>query len=46
MQKTLRDKLYFDERTKSIPKTTLKNKVIENIVLDSDVFLKNNDLLG
>lgn len=28
----LRESLYFDEKTKSVPKTTFKNKIIENIV--------------
>jgi hypothetical protein len=44
MQK-LREKLYFDEKTRTVPKTTLKNKFIENIVQDGDVFLKNKQLL-
>lgn len=41
----LRAKLYFDERTKTVPKTTLKNNIIENIVQDYDVFLKKNELM-
>ena len=35
----LRAKLYFDERTKTIPKTTLKNRIIESIVMDGEVFM-------
>ncbi len=45
MIKTLRNKLYFDERTKTVPKTTLRNKVIEDIVSEGDLFLKNRQLL-
>eukprot|EP00825_Cyclidium_porcatum_P027959 TRINITY_DN3035_c0_g1_i3.p1 TRINITY_DN3035_c0_g1~~TRINITY_DN3035_c0_g1_i3.p1 ORF type:complete len:275 (+),score=52.46 TRINITY_DN3035_c0_g1_i3:77-901(+) len=41
----LRAKLYFDERTKTVPKTTLKNQIIENIVQDYDVFLNKQMLM-
>ncbi|KRX02033.1 hypothetical protein PPERSA_07678 [Pseudocohnilembus persalinus] len=44
-QTKLRSKLYYDEQTMSVPKTTLKNQVIENIVQDPNVFLKNKSLL-
>jgi hypothetical protein len=31
-QEILKKKLYFDDTTKTAPKTTLKNHVIENIL--------------
>lgn len=37
--------MYFDDTTKTAPKTTLKNHVIENILQDSEVFLQNQNLL-
>ena len=43
-QKSLREKLYFDERTKTLPKTTLKNNIIEKICLEEDI-VNNNDKL-
>lgn len=42
---TLRDKLYFDERTATVPKTTLKNDVIERIILEEQVITKNRALM-
>lgn len=44
--KDLRESLYFDERTKTIPKSTIKNRIIEDIVQDGDVFMKKDDLMG
>ena len=40
-----KDSLYFDERTKTLPKTTLKNKVVEDLVNQYDSLMKNRDLL-
>lgn len=45
-EEKLREKLYFDERTKTIPKSTIKNRVIEEIVSEGDVFVGNKQLLG
>jgi AP-1 complex subunit beta-1 len=41
----LRETLYFDERTKTVPKTTIKNHIVEDIVRDGDLFMKNRELL-
>lgn len=41
----LRSSLYFDERTKTIPKTTLKNNIIEDIVRKGDTIVGNKELL-
>jgi hypothetical protein len=41
----LKEKLYFDDRTRSVPKTTLKNRVIEQIVQDGELVLKSADLM-
>lgn len=40
-----KDSLYFDERTKTLPKTTLKNKVVEDLVNQYDSLMKNRSLL-
>ena len=40
-----KDSLYFDERTKTLPKTTLKNKVVEDLVNQYDSLMKNKSLL-
>ncbi|KAL4510208.1 hypothetical protein ABPG72_010401 [Tetrahymena utriculariae] len=45
VQEKLREKLYFDERTKTVPKTTIKNGIIENIVSEGDVFMGNKQLM-
>lgn len=42
----LRESLYFDERTKTVPKSTIKNNIIEDIVQDGDVFIHKNELMG
>lgn len=41
----LRSSLYFDEKTRSVPKKTLKNKIVEKIVEDSDLFIKHPALM-
>lgn len=41
----LRSSLYFDEKTRSVPKTTLKNKIVEKIVQDSEIFLNKPMLM-
>jgi len=40
-----KDSLYFDERTKTLPKTTLKNKVVEDLVNQYDSLMNNRNLL-
>jgi len=40
-----KDSLYFDERTKTLPKTTLKNKVVEDLVNQYDSLMNNKSLL-
>lgn len=40
-----KDSLYFDERTKTLPKTTLKNKVVEDLVNQYDSVIDNRNLL-
>lgn len=44
--KNLREKLYFDERTATIPKTTLKNDIIEKIIVEEGTITKNNQLMN
>mmetsp|Transcript_34938 Transcript_34938/g.31479 ORF Transcript_34938/g.31479 Transcript_34938/m.31479 type:complete len:130 (+) Transcript_34938:669-1058(+) len=41
---TLRESLYFNSRTKSIPKSSLKNPVIEDILNDEERILRNPSL--
>lgn len=41
----LREQLYFDDRTKTVPKSTIKNHIIEDIVKDGDLFIKNRELM-
>lgn len=45
-QDKLREKLYFDERTKTVPKSTIKNNIIEDIVSEGDIFITNKDLMS
>ena len=45
MQAKLREKLYFDECTKTVPKSTIKNDIIENILSDGEVFVANKQLM-
>jgi hypothetical protein len=40
----LKNTLYYDTRTMSVPKTALKNKVIEDIIDHEDVVMKNETL--
>jgi len=40
----LRNTLYFDARTQSIPKTAIKNQVVEEILSRSDAIFKNPKL--
>ncbi|KAM3144885.1 hypothetical protein pb186bvf_002897 [Paramecium bursaria] len=40
-----KDSLQFDERTKSLPKTTLQNNIVDSIIQNSDVLLKRQDLV-
>eukprot|EP01017_Pseudomicrothorax_dubius_P022237 TRINITY_DN2399_c0_g1_i7.p2 TRINITY_DN2399_c0_g1~~TRINITY_DN2399_c0_g1_i7.p2 ORF type:complete len:250 (-),score=52.87 TRINITY_DN2399_c0_g1_i7:1313-2062(-) len=44
--RTLRDQLYFDERTQTIPKSTLKNNIIERIIMDEATISKNPNLVN
>lgn len=41
----LRESLYFDERTKTVPKSTIKNNIIEDIVKDGNVFVRKPELM-
>jgi hypothetical protein len=41
----LRNSLYFNSKTKSSLKATFNNPIIESIVLESDIVLKNQSLL-
>ncbi|CAD8123211.1 unnamed protein product [Paramecium sonneborni] len=43
--KQFKESLLYDERTSSIPKTTIQNHIIEDLIRDSDVFLKKPELL-
>ena len=38
----LKKTLYFDERTRSMPKTIIKNKIIDAILEDENLVLKNH----
>lgn len=40
-----KDSLYFDERTQTLPKTTLKNKVVEDLVNQYDSLMSNKELM-
>ena len=40
-----RAKLYFDERTKTVPKSTIKSAVIENLIREKDFVMSNKDLI-
>lgn len=42
----LRKTLYFDEKTKSIPKSVIKSQRIENLLKESDALLSNKQLLN
>ncbi|CAD8121461.1 unnamed protein product [Paramecium sonneborni] len=43
--KQFKESLLYDERTSSIPKTTIQNHIIEDLIRDSNVFLKKPELL-
>ncbi len=40
-----RAKLYFDERTKTVPKSTIKSSIIENLIKERDQVMSNKDLI-
>lgn len=40
-----KESLYFDERTKTLPKTTIRNKVVEDLVHQYDSLMNNKNLL-
>ena len=42
----LRESLYFDERTKTVPKSTVRNGIIEDIVQEGEVFFKKQELMN
>jgi AP-1 complex subunit beta-1 len=42
--KKLRESLYIDERTKAMPKSTIKNSVVEEIVREGEIFVKKKNL--
>lgn len=47
-QKTLqnfRESLYFDERINKVPKSTVRNAIIDSIVGDADLLLNKKPLL-
>ena len=41
----LRTKLYFDDRTNTIPKSNFENKVIDNVLVDEDKVNSDKTLL-
>ncbi|CAD8075769.1 unnamed protein product [Paramecium primaurelia] len=43
--KQFKESLLFDERTSSIPKTTIQNHIIEDLIRDSDIFLKKPEII-
>ncbi|CAD8157644.1 unnamed protein product [Paramecium octaurelia] len=43
--KQFKESLLFDERTSSIPKTTIQNHIIEDLIRDSDIFLKKPEMI-
>ncbi|CAD8213317.1 unnamed protein product [Paramecium octaurelia] len=43
--KQFKESLLYDERTSSIPKTTVHNHIVEDLIRDSDIFLKKAELL-
>ncbi|CAK82686.1 unnamed protein product (macronuclear) [Paramecium tetraurelia] len=43
--KQFKESLLFDERTSSIPKTTIQNHIIEDLIRDSDIFLKKSEMI-
>ena len=38
----LKNKLYFDHRTNTIPKTIIRNKIIDDILREERKILSNN----
>ena len=40
-----RAKLYFDERTKTVPKSTIKSNIIENLIKEKDNVMTNKELV-
>ncbi|CAK94882.1 unnamed protein product (macronuclear) [Paramecium tetraurelia] len=47
-QRTLqqfKDSLYFDERINKVPKSTIRNQIIDSIVSDADLLLQKRELM-
>ena len=44
MNSKLRNKLYYNETVKGVPKSFQNNKFIDNIVKDENIFLNNKEL--
>ena len=42
----LRNKLYYDHRTHTIPKTVIKNKIIDAVLREENVVIENSELLN
>ncbi|KAM3146409.1 hypothetical protein pb186bvf_001378 [Paramecium bursaria] len=41
-----RESLYYDERINTVPKSTIKNHIIESIVDDADLLLQKKELIS
>ena len=41
----LRDQLYYNPRTQTIPKTTLKNPILDDIIEQEDHVMHNRELM-
>ena len=42
---SLKNMLYYDKRTNSIPKTTIKNKIVENLLKEGKLILTKDSLM-
>lgn len=38
----LKNKLYFDHRTHTIPKTIIRNKIVDDILREENLIVSNN----
>ncbi len=41
----LRNKLYYDHRTHTIPKTTIKNRVVDGLLRQENEVVQNGNLM-
>lgn len=44
--KNLKGSLLFDDRTQAIPKTTIQNHIIDDIVKNGEIIVKKPELLN